>query len=407
MLARHDGRIVLVEGAIPGERVRARVERRAKDVVFASTTEVIEASPDRREPAHDPACGGAAFAHVAYTRQLELKQQILTDAFRRQARIMLEPAPSVAASPEHGYRLRARLHVSHGRAGYFREGTHTICDAAATGQLSVDAARLTQGVVDAMGAEAAACAAVVVSENVEISERVLHLEPAQGARIANLSRDAASSAGVTGVTTIIDGRLVTIAGADAVTDSAGALFGGDAPIDTDVTWTRRAPAFFQANRYLVGRLLRRVLESTAGERVVDLYAGVGLFSVALAAAGTRVIAVEGEPFAVADLRTNARPWPDRLEVAAGSVEDVVAHAPPFVPTAVIVDPPRTGLSPAAAQGLAAWAVPQLVYVSCDPPTLARDAGRLVQAGYRLQSVEAFDLFPNTPHVEALAVFARV
>jgi len=77
-----------------------------------------------------------------------------------------------------------------------------------------------------------------------------------------------------------------------------------------------------------------------------------------------------------------------------------------MPTAVIVDPPRSGLSASATQGLLAWAAPQIVYVSCDPPTLARDAGRLAQAGYRLQSIEAFDLFPNTPHVEALAVFAR-
>jgi 23S rRNA (uracil1939-C5)-methyltransferase len=183
--------------------------------------------------------------------------------------------------------------------------------------------------------------------------------------------------------------------------------GGDAPIDASVSWTRRAPAFFQANRYLIGNLVRRVLGASAGDHVIDLYAGVGLFSVALAASGARVIAVEGEPFAVADLRANGSPWPDRLEALAADVEEVVHRPPPFPPTTVIVDPPRTGLSAPAAAGLVAWRVPRIVYVSCDPPTLARDAGRLAEAGYRLQSVEAFDLFPNTPHVEAVAVFTRV
>jgi 23S rRNA (uracil1939-C5)-methyltransferase len=202
MLARHDGRIVLVEGAIPGERVRARVERRTKGVVFASTTDVMEASPDRREPAHDPACGGAAFAHIAYARQVQLKQEILVDAFRRQARIALEPAPVVASSPERGYRLRSRLHVAAGRVGYFREGTHTLCDAATTWQLSPDAARLAQDAVDALGGRASQCAAVIVSENVDTSARVLHLEPVDGAILTDVPPELATRLdGVTGVTT--------------------------------------------------------------------------------------------------------------------------------------------------------------------------------------------------------------
>jgi 23S rRNA (uracil1939-C5)-methyltransferase len=146
---------------------------------------------------------------------------------------------------------------------------------------------------------------------------------------------------------------------------------------------------------------------SAGDRVVDLYAGVGLFSVALAARGAQVVAVEGEPFAVEDLRTNAVAWQENLEVVAAAVEDVVRRPPPFSAAAVVLDPPRTGLSDAAQAGLAAWRVPTLVYVSCDPATLARDAAKFVAAGYRLASLDAFDLFPNTPHVEAVAVFTRV
>src|SRR3954471_9290687 len=135
MLARYAGQIVLVAGTIPGERVMARVERGGKGVAFADAEEILTASPDRRNAATDWRCGGNVFSHVAYSRQLALKTQIIQDAFVRIARMPLAAAPQVLESPEHGYRMRARPHVHHGRIGFFREGTHEICDAAATGQL--------------------------------------------------------------------------------------------------------------------------------------------------------------------------------------------------------------------------------------------------------------------------------
>ncbi len=432
MLARHDGRIVFVSGAIPGERVRARVERKTRQVWWAATTEVLEASPDRRDPPYDPACGGSTFAHIRYDRQRKLKQQILVDAFRRLARVNLEAPPPVTASPEHRYRLRARLHAGQGRLGYYLEGTHTVCDAGATAQLSSAAIEAAAAVFAALGPRAADCDAVVISENVAETQRVIHLEPREGARLDDVdplgpktqgsigslmvapdrSPNGAPGLqtrgfdGVTGVTTLVRGALRTMAGTDAVTDTADELFGGVSPLPEAALWTRRAPAFFQGNRYLVGSLVRRVLDASPGDRVVDLYAGVGLFSVAFAARGAQVTAVEGEPFAAADLATNAKPWGARLQVAYGTVEDAVRLAPAAAPAVVVLDPPRTGVSPEALAGVAVWGVPRLVYVSCDPPTLARDAARLVAGGYRLASLDAFDLFPNTPHVEAVAVFTR-
>jgi len=410
MLARHDGRVVFVAGAIPGERVRARLERTTKHAMFAATTDVIEASGDRRAPAHDPLCGGAVFAHIAYARQLALKQEILVDAFRRLGGLALDP-PAVAASPEAGYRLRSRLHVIGGRVGYFLEGTHVLCDAAATHQLMPDATRLAQALVTAIDPTGRACEAVIVSENIMASERVLHLEWREGADLRALGAAAAAASagmpGVTGVTTFAGGLLHTIAGRAEVTDDGPALFGAEPPIALPIMWSRRAASFFQGNRFLVGSLVRRVLDAATGDRIVDLYAGVGLFSIALAARGASVTAVEGERFAVDDLRRNAAPWSDRLEVVAAPVEEIVRRPPPFVPDALVVDPPRTGLSPAAQTGVAAWRAPRLVYVSCDPPTLARDAAKLAASGYRLTSLDAFDLFPNTPHVEAVAVFERV
>src|SRR5678810_1255295 len=109
MLARHAGRIVFVDGAIPGERVRVRVTKSSRQSLWADTIEVLTPSPDRRDPICEPACGGLAFAHIGYERQRALKSQILADAFRRLARMDLG-APEIAASPESGYRLRSRLH---------------------------------------------------------------------------------------------------------------------------------------------------------------------------------------------------------------------------------------------------------------------------------------------------------
>src|SRR3990172_2682843 len=135
MLARHEGKVVLLAGAIPGERVRARVERSARGVIWADVTDVIDVSPHRRPAHHDPACGGLDYLHIDYDYQRQLKSEVIADAFRRVGKISLDTATPIAPSREHGYRLRARLHVRDGRAGFFRAGTHVLCDAAATGQL--------------------------------------------------------------------------------------------------------------------------------------------------------------------------------------------------------------------------------------------------------------------------------
>ena len=127
--------MVFVLGAIPGERVRVHVERVTRQLGFAEVVEVLEPSPDRRPGNIDLACGGSLYAHIAYPRQLALKSELLADAFARIAKITLTDATAVMASREDGYRLRARLHVRNARVGFFREGTHDLCDAAATRQL--------------------------------------------------------------------------------------------------------------------------------------------------------------------------------------------------------------------------------------------------------------------------------
>src|SRR5207249_675206 len=116
MLARDEGRVVLVSGAIPGERVRARIERANRSMAWAEVVDVIEPSPDRRQ-AIDPRCGGAVYSHIRYQRQVQIKGEVLSDAFRRIGKIALPSAPIVMSSPERAYRLRARVHVRAGRTG--------------------------------------------------------------------------------------------------------------------------------------------------------------------------------------------------------------------------------------------------------------------------------------------------
>ena len=154
-------------------------------------------------------------------------------------------------------------------------------------------------------------------------------------------------------------------------------------------------------------LVLSVLDSILGaDSVLDLYAGVGLFSIALAAAGQeRTTAVEGDRYSGSDLRENAAAYPGVLQAVMGRVEDYVRQTRERAAT-ILVDPPRTGISREAMESIVRHGAERLIYVSCDPPTMARDARRVLDAGYRLASLKGFDLFPNTPHVETVGVFDR-
>jgi tRNA/tmRNA/rRNA uracil-C5-methylase (TrmA/RlmC/RlmD family) len=403
MLARHEGRIVLVSGAIPGERVRARIARTARHTVFADVVDVIAASPWRRTPFCDPRCGGSVYAHIVPEHQRTLKAAVVADAFRRLGGVTIGP-PSMAGASEDGYRLRARLHVRGARAGFFLEDTHTLCDAAATRQLTPDAMSAVAALLAQLGDAASMVDVIVVSENVDASARVLHLELKAGARAAQIDGRVRLADGVTGVTARAGERMMALAGVPTVTDRAGALFKGEPPVPASTEWTRSGASFFQGNRFLIGDLVSHVLARVDGSRVLDLYSGVGLFAVALAAQGVTVTAIEGDAASGDDLELNAARWPSRIVVRRGSVEAVTPALASGGLDTIVLDPPRTGASAEALASIAALAAPRIVYVSCDPATLARDTKALIAAGYRLASVTGFDLFPNTAHVETVAVF---
>ena len=393
MIARHEGAIVFVSGAIPGEVVEAEVEKVQRGTVWAATRQVLEPSADRVD-APEGACGGSVLAHIAYERQRQIKSAIVADAFRRIGRITLEAPPEVVGSPIDGYRMRARLHVRDGRIGFFREGTHSLCDAATTRQLRADTIEVIRRLEAALAKSPRAIVSdVEIAENLDASERAIHFELLPDADPSGLTA-IAQVEGVTGASCAHpeNPRTIELCGTAIVSE-----------VIRGVTLARHVRSFFQGNRYLLGPFVDQVVGHVAPGPLVDLYAGVGLFSLTAAAAGAAPItAVEGDRFAARDLKRNSG---GNITVVELPVEQFSKRAGETIAT-VIVDPPRTGMSKDALARAIAIGAARFIYVSCDVATLARDARVLVDSGYRMTSIRAFDLFPNTAHVETVMSFAR-
>lgn len=405
MLARHEGRVVLVRGAIPGERVRARIDRLGRGVAYADAVDVITASPDRREAASDWRCGGSVFAHIAYERQRRLKGEIVQDALARIGRVPLAAPPEVLASPERGYRMRARLHARGPRLGFFREGTHELCDAASTGQLLPETNEWIAAAERVLARDRlSGLVGIELAENVRGDQRACHLELRAGTDAGTFAALAAAGA-LTGLSAERADRpgVETLAGVPVVSDVLHVR-----PDDPTVALRLRRDvrAFFQGNRHLLEPLVHHVLARVPPGPVVDLYAGVGLFGLSLAAVGfEHVTLVEGDRLSEKSLRDNAEPFGARVRVEPRSVEAFLHEGGKGKGEGgtVIVDPPRTGVSKEALAGILRHRPARIVYVSCDVATLARDTRVLLDAGYELEGVSGIDLFPNTAHVETVAV----
>lgn len=363
-----DGRVVFVAASAPGDRVRVRVvEEHPK--WLRGEIETLEApGPGRVEPRCPlvPRCGGCAWQHLAYATQLEAKAEILRDALTRIGGLTLAGEIEVVPSPPFGYRGRARIGVARGVVGFRRLRSHSL--------------------------EPAAACPVLVPE----LERAL----------AALSAQPPAR----------DGEIELCAGDDGRVRAwgPGGLLHGEAQLAIDAGAARIAVSpgvFFQGNARVRGALLAAVLEAAGGgARALELCAGAGFFTLGLAERFTEVLAVESSPPAVRDLRRNLdASGTKNVRVECAPLERFLAGSGPadFAADAVVVDPPRIGLGAAlAGQLAAATGAARLVYVSCAPATLARDLAVLDAAGLRLLSVRGFDLFPQTPHVEAIALLAR-
>ena len=310
------------------------------------------------------------------------------------------------------------------RLGFVLEGSRRLCDAGTTGQLLPETVEWVVAAERVMAQERlSGLVGLEIAENVPADERVCHLHLEAGTDTAPFTK-LADTGQLTGLSAERADRvgIEQLMGVPWVNDVLHAQAADTTPA---LHLRRDVRAFFQGNRFLLERLVHHVIGLAPPGPVVDLYAGVGLFGLSLAAAGTDGITlVEGDPTSGADLVANAEPFGPWVTVDRRSVETFLRMAgragPPRgthpahhtdggdVATAAtfIVDPPRTGMSKEALRGVVLARPTRLIYVSCDVATLARDARELLDAGYSLDGLTGIDLFPNTAHVESVATFAR-
>jgi 23S rRNA (uracil1939-C5)-methyltransferase len=369
-LARHaDGRVVFVDGALPGERVRARLTDVRRDFARAVTLDVLEPSPDRVAPpcpALAAGCGGCTWQHVAPDAQVRLKAEIVLDALRRIARLADPPVPEPAPLPGAPLRTTARLAVSpDGQAGHRpRSGK---------GAVATDACLAAHPLLEEL---------IVAGRYPGAREVLLRVSVATGERLAQVDRGLARAPA--GVTLVRTGHVHEAVAGRTLRISSG--------------------SFFQPGPVVAGALADAVSAAIGdalaeGDTLVDAYAGVGLFgSVIGSQRRARVVAVENDAAAVADARVNL----------AGLDAEVVAcevgRWRPRPAGVVVADPSRPGLGRPGVTALVASGAARLVLVSCDPASMARDTALLAESGYRLASVAMVDAFPHTFHVETVSRF---
>jgi 23S rRNA (uracil1939-C5)-methyltransferase len=410
-LARHEGQVVFVPRALAGDQVRVRVDSVSRGYLQATLLDVLQPAAERRASPCPfvPRCGGCSYQPLSYDAQLSLKQAILRESLERAG---VEPPPeiSVRASPEQAWRTRATFHLQQGSDGFFQlglreEGSHRVVDLEQCLQLSAEANQTLRALRAALAERphlARAVKDVVVAESVDGSQRVAalesHLDPKEATALAGLADGLPWLSGF-GVTVGEERRrrFLSLRGDPHVVSSVLGL-----------GLRAHVRSFFQSNRFLVEDLVRGVVALVPpGGRVLDLYAGVGLFALAVAARAEEVLGVELNPSAVEDAMANARQAGlGHVRVRQGDVRASLASWPVVADERVILDPPRTGAGAQVVKDLVARRPRSVVYVSCDPPTLARDLKQLTGSGYRLDSLAAFDMFPDTFHLESVASLSR-
>jgi len=379
-LARLDGRVVFAPYVLPGERLRAQAESEKPGLVRARALEVLDAAPERVAPPcpYFGRCGGCHYQHAAYEYQLAVKRTILVEELRRLGKIEPpETLPVVSAEPW-GYRNRVQLHVEKGRLGYWESRSHKLCG---IDRCPIASPRLNE-------AMAALCGML---HDPRWPRFIRSLELFTDERQVQLN-------------VLETERPIARRFFDWCAESIAGLVPG--ALDYQDRFRVSRNSFFQVNRHLTDRLVETAVGSAEGETALDLYAGVGLFALALGPKFHEVTAVESGSAAVRDLQFNAaRAGHANIRAQQNQVEEYLAaveQAPQFV----LADPPRAGLGKAVVERLNALGPREIVIVSCDPATLARDLPGLLAAGYRLEEMTLVDLFPQTFHVETVVRLIR-
>jgi 23S rRNA (uracil1939-C5)-methyltransferase len=398
-IARHDGKVIFVPGAAPGDRVRARVIGDRASYARAEVLDVISRGPVHRSPPCPwvTSCGGCAWQHVRYEAQLSAKARNVHEALARIAGVEARrELPIIAAPGEWTYRHRVRLHVDGSRAlGFLAPRSHRV--------VAIDSCAIADPALAATlpVARRAVGALTVRVEEVELATNgrggVVMLLTAAPGTAALSARDAATLTGLVrddGVVGLrVRGRDLDRAFGDP-TLSVASEPGAPAVMLPAGSFTQVNPA---ANQLLVAAAVAMAERAT---RVLDLFCGTGNLSLPLARRGLDVFGVDRDRAAIAAAANAAKAEGVTAAFEADAADRFLRRQGCRGADLVVLDPPRGGAADVAAQ-LARLAPPTIVYVACDPATLARDVRTLADAGYVVDRVQPIDLFPQTPHVETV------
>jgi 23S rRNA (uracil1939-C5)-methyltransferase len=425
--ARGRGKAVFVPFVLAGEKIEASLTEQKPGFARAKAEAVIEPSPHRVQPGcpYFGRCGGCHYQHVTYEHQIEIKKEILRESLRRTAKLELPFDIEVHPSPPWNYRNRSRLQVQVSPAfvaGYFKLASHELL---AVEECPISSPLINRGIASLWqsgraGKVPEGVRKVEFFANADDTQLLVDVGCAGAARRAavrvwaeELRAALPEIAGVVAFREANPGDQK--AGAQAILVAVGAAY---------LTYqTQRAAyrvstgSFFQTNRHLTDELVKVVTAGQAGKLALDLYAGAGLFSTALACDFHHVVSVETSQTSSADLSYNQSPNGEAVQATAeqylaraeitervgkGAVRSQISNQPDLV----VVDPPRSGLGEGVARLLATLGAPRVMYVSCDPATLARDLVTLLAAGYRVEQVHLVDLFPQTYHLESVVHLAQ-
>jgi 23S rRNA (uracil1939-C5)-methyltransferase len=394
-IGRHEGRAIFVPYAIPGERITARVTQDKGRFAYAEGVTMLEESETRvqpRCPHFGPGkCGGCQWQHIDYPAQLEFKRQVVIDQLSRLGGLPDVPVHAVIGSPDPWqYRSHVSFNVNEdGKLGFVAtddqhilpiEECHIIRPELLDLFYSLDLEGLT------------GLSRVRLQVGSDGSDRTIILSTHDN-QPPEVESDMPASVNFL----FEDGQSLPLIGASEIQYKVHGR-------EFQVT----AGGFFQVNLaqadVLVDQVLMR-LDLHGEESVLDLYAGVGLFTAFIAEQASMVVSVESYPPAVADADENLSEF-ENVDLYEGPVEDVLPDLEgPF--DAIVVDPPRAGIEGSALDAIAALDANKIVYVSCDPATFARDAKRLTGKGYRLTDVQPVDMFPQTWHIELVGTFEKL
>jgi 23S rRNA (uracil1939-C5)-methyltransferase len=359
-LARTDQGVVFVPRSAPGDIVETEIVEKKKDYATAKITGILEPSPDRQEPycPNFESAGCCHWQHIRYDRQVDYKDAIIRETLRRVGHFDWDGSIQRLTGPDRNYRLRATFRVTNGRLGFVRENTNVVVPIRE-------------------------CASLVP----ELNQFIGSVDPG-----AALEVHAISTPEVIASFVLNDGTI----------QRSGR---GTIHID-DNHYRITADTFFQANRFLLPAMINEVLQQVGPSpgNVLELYSGVGFFSLPLARVATEVIAIESNRTAVRLAQENFRmnqTW--QIRSVEGQV-DATLRAADLHPNVVVLDPPRTGCGMQTADQIAGLGPDRIVYVSCNPATFARETARFIAKGYGLRRVSLVDQFPNTYHIELVALF---